>query len=102
MPSTRIGYVTRCIDADTGEIKWEEVMEMGQLLVANGKLIILERYGTLHIAEATPSSYKEISNGHVYESENKKGKFWTPPVLYKGKLYCRDQYGYLICIDVSK
>jgi hypothetical protein len=31
------------------------------LMAADGKLIMLENDGTLHIAEATPASYQEIS-----------------------------------------
>lgn len=40
-------------------------------MAANGKLIILEDDGTLHIAEATPSSYREISSVDVPEGERK-------------------------------
>ncbi|MBA7524890.1 hypothetical protein ES705_17035 [subsurface metagenome] len=34
--------------------------------------------------------------------ERKLRQFLTPPVLYKGKIYCRNYAGDLICIDVSK
>ncbi len=79
----------RCLDVDTGELMWEEYLGRGvsiSLIAADGKLIILEEDGTLHIAEATPSSYKEISGGNVLGGERKLERFWTPPVLYKGKV----------------
>ena len=92
----------RCIDVKTGEVMWEKKMKMASLIAADGKLIILDEEGTLHIAEATPSSYKEISSCDVLENEQKPRTFYTPPVLCNGKIYCRNLYGDLICIDVSK
>jgi outer membrane protein assembly factor BamB len=94
----------QCLDAKTGELMWEEKLNGKpiSLMAADGKLIILDEKGMLFIAEATPSSYKEISRGDVLGSEGKYEKFWTPPVLYREKIYCRDWSGSLICIDVSK
>ncbi len=91
----------RCIDWETGHLMWEKKMKMATLIAADGKLIILEEDGTLHIAEATPSSYREISSGDVLGGERKYEKFWTPPVLYRGKIYVRDWSRLLICVDVS-
>jgi outer membrane protein assembly factor BamB len=92
----------RCIDMKTGEVMWEKRMKMVSLIVAAGKLIMLEEDGTLHIAEAASSSYKEISSGNIVVGKRTFEKFWTPPVLYKGKIYCRDRSRFLFCVDVSK
>ena len=92
----------RCIDFKTGDIMWEKKMRGASLMAADGKLIILEGDGTLRIAEATPSSYQEISSCDVFDSEQKFRQFWTPPVLCNGKIYCRNHTGDLVCIDVSK
>ena len=92
----------RCIDSENGGVMWEKEMRGASLIAADGKLIILEDDGTLHIAEATPSAYQEISSCDVLEGEKKIRRFWTPPVLYKGKIYCRNLAGDLVCIDVSK
>ncbi len=94
----------RCLDVETGEVMWEEDFKRNpiSLMAADGKLIILAEDGTLHIAEATPSAYKEISSADVLGGERKYERFWTPPVLYKGKIYCRDWSRFLICVDVSK
>ena len=95
----------RCLNVQTGELMWEEDLRAegetsrfvtASLIAADGKLIILEGNGTLHIAKATPSSYQEISSSYVL-----KGVFWTHPVLYKARIYCRNYHGDLICIDVS-
>jgi outer membrane protein assembly factor BamB len=92
----------RCIDVKTGEVMWEQETRGASLISANGKLIILEVNGTLHIAEATPSSYREISSVHIHENEEMPSRYWTPPVLYRGKIYIRNYYSDLVCIDVSK
>jgi len=91
----------RCIDAKTGDVMWEEKMKMVSITVADRKLIVLEEDGILHIAEATPSSYKETS---CCQLPSKTGfhKWWTPPVLCNGRIYCRNWAGDLVCIDVSK
>ena len=73
---------------------------MGSTVVtaAAGKLILLEQNGTLHIVEATPTAYKEISSSRL------KGtipKFWLAPVLYRGRIYARNLKGDLLCVDVS-
>ena len=97
----------RCLDAETGEVKWDENLKYPRtksvsLIAADGKLIFLEDDGTLHIAKATPVIFKEISRGDVLEGEKKNRKFWTLPVLYNGKIYVRNYFGDLICIDMSK
>ena len=59
-------------------------------------------HGTLRIAEATPSSYRELSSADVLGGEKRPRIFATPPVLCNGKIYCRNRAGDLVCIDVSK
>ena len=94
----------RCLDVETGEVRWEEKLgeEMLSLMAADGKLIVLEDEGIIHIVEATPMSYKEISSADVLDGEKKPRNFWTPPVLCNGRIYCRNYAGDLVCIDVSK
>ena len=94
----------RCISAESGELMWEEDLgkEAVSLIGAASKLIILEDNGTLHIAQASPISYQEISSCDVLEGKKTKRLFWTCPVLCNGKIYCRNTVGQLICIDMSK
>jgi outer membrane protein assembly factor BamB len=102
----------RCLDLQTGRLMWKQhlgtahAQESLSLMAADGKLIILNDQGMLYIAEATPTGYKEISSCDVLRGEKphflKVRKFWTPPVLCNGRIYCRNYAGDLICIDVSK
>jgi outer membrane protein assembly factor BamB len=94
-----------CLDVETGEVMWEEDLNKQKavsLMAADGKLIVLESDGTLHIVAATPSVYNEISSCDILEDEKTFRQFWTSPVLYKGKIYCKNFSGDLICVDVSK
>jgi outer membrane protein assembly factor BamB len=94
----------RCLDVETGDVMWEKDMETNSisLMAADGKLILLEEDGSLRIAEAHPTSYREISSGNIHEHEIMGPKYWTTPVLYNGKIYCRN-YGFdLVCVDVSR
>jgi len=94
----------RCLNPETGELMWKKELNNVpiSLMAADGKLLILEADGTLRIAEATPTGYKEISGGDVLEGERTLRQFWTPPVLCNGKIYCRNFAGDVVCIDVSK
>jgi len=91
----------RCIKAESGELMWEELTGGASLTAADGKLIVLTAKGTLHIAEATPAAYVEISSCQL-PTEVGLPWWWTPPVLCGGKIYCRNQSGDLVCIDVSE
>lgn len=91
----------RCIDVRTGDVLWEKEMKMASVTAADGKLIILEENGTLHIAQATPSAYQEISSCDLYRGEKAHRLFYTPPVLCNGRIYCRNFSGDLFCLDVS-
>ena len=92
----------RCIDVKTGDALWEKKMKMASLMAADDKLIILEEDGILHIAEAMPTGYQEISSCDVLEGEQKLRRFYAPPILYNARIYCRSYAGDLLCIDVSK
>jgi outer membrane protein assembly factor BamB len=95
----------RCLSIETGDVMWEQSWGVGQsiaIAAVDGKLLILEENGMLHIAEASPSSYKELARGNILAGEKKLGKFWTPPVLYRGRIFCRNLAGDLVCIDMRK
>jgi outer membrane protein assembly factor BamB len=90
----------RCLDAESGQLMWEEKTGGAALTAADGKLIVLTFKGTLYIAEASSAAFKIISSCEV-PSRTKGGAWWTPPVLCNGKIYCRSHIGDLVCIDVS-
>jgi outer membrane protein assembly factor BamB len=90
-----------CIDFKTGEKMWSENLKAASLSAAVDKLIILNDKGTFFIVEATPSAYKEISSGTIPDQKGFE-LWWAPPVLLRGRIYCRSSDGGLYCIDVSK
>jgi outer membrane protein assembly factor BamB len=94
----------RCVELATGKVKWESPRKMKfiQPCAAAGKLILLELGGILHIVEASPAAYREISSADVLGGANRPRRFAVPPVLCGGRIYCRNYAGDLICIDVSK
>jgi outer membrane protein assembly factor BamB len=90
-----------CLDIKTGKVMWKKELGAVSLIAANSKLIIIEERGNLYIAEAAPSSYQEISRCKI---ANQKGKelWWTSPVLCGSMIYCRNNMGDIVCIDVRK
>ena len=98
----------KCLDAETGTAFWEVNPEEQfsrislSFTVADGKLIVLNSAGTLSIAEVSPEGYRVISSCDVLVGEKKTRKFWTPPVLCNGLIYCRNLGGDLVCVDVHK
>lgn len=88
----------RCVDFDTGEVKWEceERFGGGSAMVADGKLLILGERGDLVVAEASPRGYKELARAVVLEP-----RCWNYPVLASGRIYARNHKGNLVCLDVS-
>lgn len=87
----------RCIDMD-GEEQWSMPIGFGSVIAADGKLIALGEKGTLYFAEISPKEYKEISSIETGLSQ----LCWTPPVLANGIVYCRNDKGTLVAVDVSK
>lgn len=88
----------KCIEWATGEEKWSQRgLGKASLKIADGKLIIMGERGYAVIAEATPDAYKEISRSKVLN-----GRCWVVPVLANGRLYCKDNDGELVCLNLRK
>ncbi len=87
----------RCISAEDGSEKWSMPIGFGSLIAADEKLIALGERGTLYFAEITPKKYTEIATFETGLSQ----LCWTPPVLANGVIYCRNDKGTLVAVDVS-
>jgi len=86
----------RCVDFDTGEVKWENPEpRFAAVTLAGGKLILLTEKGELILADPRPDRYAELARAQVLD-----GTCWTPPVLCRGRIYCRDHRGTVVCLDV--
>lgn len=86
-----------CFDLRDGSIVWSEpsFARYGTLMIAGGKLVVLDEEGTLVIADATPEGYRERARARVLDSRS-----WVMPVLANGRIYARSNKGELVCLDV--
>lgn len=86
----------RCISVEDGSEQWNMPLGFGSLIAADGQLIVLGEKGTLYFAEASPGKYTEISKMETGLTQ----LCWTPPALANGIVYCRNDKGTLVAIDV--
>lgn len=85
-----------CIDAATGERKWQQArFGKGNLIAADGKLFISTMKGELVLVRATPDRYDELSRATVLGSTRQA------PALSNGRLFLRDDKE-IVCLDVRK
>jgi outer membrane protein assembly factor BamB len=83
-----------CLDAATGERRWEEKsVKGGALVVAGGALIIVTEKGDLVVAEANPKGYSQMFRQTVLSQRT-----WAQPVLSGRRIYVRDNQGNLVCL----
>ncbi|MBI4485798.1 MAG: PQQ-like beta-propeller repeat protein [Acidobacteria bacterium] len=75
-----------CMDVATGELKWKGGRYgYGQVLLAEGHLIVLTEEGELALLRATPERHEELVRFPVVE-----GKTWNPPAIADGYLLVRN------------
>jgi outer membrane protein assembly factor BamB len=91
------GSALRCIEFESGKVKWSEPsVKPGALMASDGKLIVLSEPGELIIAEASPDSFRALARAQVIG-----GKCWTTPVLSNGRVYCRNSKGEVVCLGIA-
>ncbi|HSU66613.1 MAG TPA: PQQ-binding-like beta-propeller repeat protein [Tepidisphaeraceae bacterium] len=76
----------RCVDFKTGEVRWSSDRP-GQagMVVADGKLLMLNDSGRALLVRADPGRYEELGRAEVFPGET----CWTAPSLDGGRLYLR-------------
>ncbi len=85
-PSRPSRGVFRCLDWSTGETRWStDRVGHAAVLVADGKLFLLNDSGALVLARADSSGYDERGRVQLFEDE----VCWTPPMLWEGRLFVR-------------
>lgn len=88
--------VLTCVDAATGERRWREGRYgYGQLLAANGHLLVLSATGQLVMVEATPEAHREVGRLSVL-----RGKTWNVPALAHGRLLVRNS-SEMACYEIG-
>ena len=99
----------KCVEAETGEVRWSEKVDFGSFIAVNGQLVFLSETGELRVVEAVPEKYIERARSRVRRTlpQNLQGRgrmrdvfWWTTPVLAHGRLYLRSDKGHLLCLDV--
>ena len=87
----------RCLDWKTGEVRWSVPdLDLGSLILAEGKLIALTEKGTLLLVEAAPEAYRPVSQAQILG-----GRCWSPPALADGRLYIRNAAGDAVCVSLK-
>jgi outer membrane protein assembly factor BamB len=87
----------QCVDFATGVEKWSyRGLGGGGLIVADHKIIMLGDTGELVVGGVSPESFTPISRAKVL------GEWcWTAPTLANGRIYCRNNQGDVVCVDVK-
>lgn len=87
-----------CMDFASGQVQWRQRgLGCGALMATDGKLIALGDRGELAIVAASPNGYEEFARAEVVEP-----RCWTMPVLAHGRIYCRNDAGDLVCVEVRE
>ncbi len=86
-----------CLDYETGELMWtQRGYGTGSVTIADGRLIVMGERGQLATAPASPEGFKPTGRMQVMG-----GRSWVVPVLSGGRLYCKNNDGLIVCLDVS-
>ena len=93
------GYSNRflsCVDVATGELAWKSRPPGdGFAILVDGYLVILTKAGTLHIGEATPTAFSELTSVQLFD-----GLTWTPPSFANGRIYARNSRD-IVAVDFA-
>jgi outer membrane protein assembly factor BamB len=78
--------ILACIDAATGELKWKGGRYgYGQVMLADGRLIVITEGGDLAVVHATPERHVELVRFAAID-----GKSWNHPAISDGYLLVRN------------
>jgi outer membrane protein assembly factor BamB len=97
--SEKSGGQLMCVDLRDGKAIWAQpdFAPYGTLMIAGGKLVVLDEKGELVIADATPRGYHELARAKVVD-----GRCWAMPVLANGRIYARTNKGQMVCVDARQ
>ena len=90
-----------CADLMTGKVFWKGSRpgkNSAALTSADGHLYIRYQDGTMVLAEASPTAYKEVSSFKIPHSNTARPS-WAHPVIAGGRLYLREGDS-ILCYDL--
>ncbi|MBL8851152.1 MAG: PQQ-like beta-propeller repeat protein [Planctomycetaceae bacterium] len=83
------GFLT-CLDVETGERKWKRDRATqyghGQMLLTNGRIVLLSEFGDLVLIEPSSEGLKELARITALPGE----RTWNPLALARGRAYLRN------------
>ena len=92
------GSGLKCFHLESGESKWTDTsFAHGAALVADGKLIAISEGGELAIGDVSTEGFKPTLKQKILGA-----KCWTVPTLANGLLYCRNDKGDVVVLDLRK
>lgn len=75
------------VDLRTGDVVWQDrTFARAQLLVVDGKVLILDEEGQLGLGVVTPSGLQVLARATILEP-----MAWTPPTLVGTRMFVRDR-----------
>jgi outer membrane protein assembly factor BamB len=92
-----------CINVKTGALAWAvDLSGFGSVVAVNDKLIIITGKGKLIIADAKTDKFNALKELQIFSFNEKSENWcWTAPTFQDGKLYVRNSFGDLACINLS-
>jgi outer membrane protein assembly factor BamB len=85
-----------CVEIASGKRVWQKLrFGKGNLIAADGKLLISSMNGELVVVRATPTKFEELGRTQILESTRQA------PALAGGMLYLRDDFE-VVCLDVRE
>lgn len=92
------GFLT-CLDAETGKRMWRKSRDAqyghGQMLLTNGRIVLLSEYGELVLIAPSPEGLRELSKVAALPGE----KTWNPLALARGRAYLRNHLE-AVCLEL--
>ncbi len=89
-----------CLDPDGNEV-WasgsRHKFGIGPYMIAGGMIYVMDNFGLLTLAEATPDGYQQLSQAQVLDGHDA----WGPMALVAGRLMVRDLER-MVCLDVAE
>jgi outer membrane protein assembly factor BamB len=105
----------RCLDAKTGQRKWESLEATGgkterwgnafivQLGEGSDRYILFNEHGDLIVARLTPQKYEEISRAHILEPTNTmagRRVVWSHPAFANRCVFARNDRE-IVCVSMA-
>ena len=88
--------IFKCVEFATGKEVWNTRGTVkGNLIVADGRMVLINEEGELILAPATPAGFKPTARARIFRG----GLCYTAPSLANGRLYVRSDQE-LVCVQM--